>query len=65
MPLAKINQHDLYYEQHGNGGDLVLISGFTADHTVWSEMIEPLSKFYRVLIALVLRPSPEQDVLIQ
>ncbi|OGT63565.1 MAG: hypothetical protein A3E85_04620 [Gammaproteobacteria bacterium RIFCSPHIGHO2_12_FULL_45_12] len=50
MPLAKINQHHLYYEQHGSGKDLVLIGGFTSDHTVWTEMIESLSKFYRVLI---------------
>lgn len=50
MVIASLGQHKIYYEQHGIGDDLVLISGFTADHSVWSEMIEPLSRSYRVLV---------------
>jgi 3-oxoadipate enol-lactonase len=42
--------YKIYYEQYGVGEDLVLIAGFTADHTVWSEMVPYLSKFYRVLV---------------
>lgn len=50
MAMSSLGQHNIYYEQHGVGDDLVLIGGFTADHSVWSEMIGHLSQSYRVLI---------------
>jgi 3-oxoadipate enol-lactonase len=50
MPIASLNANHFYYEQYGHGQDLVLIGGFTADHTVWADMIEPLSQFYRILV---------------
>ncbi len=50
MPVANLKSSHLYYEQYGHGQDLVLIGGFTADHTVWADMIEPLSQFYRILV---------------
>lgn len=50
MPIANFKQGHIYYEQQGHGENLVLIGGFTADHLVWSEMIEPLSQHYRVLV---------------
>lgn len=50
MPIANLNHNSIYYEQHGSGEDIILISGLTADHDVWSEMVEDLSKQYRVLV---------------
>ncbi len=50
MPLSKIDNKNFYYEQHGAGADLVLISGFTADHSTWSFMLDDLAKHYRVLV---------------
>ena len=50
MPIANLKQGHIYYEQHGRGENLVLIGGFTADYLVWSEIIEPLSQHYRVLV---------------
>ena len=43
MPIAHIDKKKhLYYEQHGSGLDLVLIGGFTSDHTIWNGMPHPL-----------------------
>ena len=50
MPIIRVKNNDFYYEQHGSGEDLVLISGFTADHAVWSAMLGTLAQSYRVLI---------------
>ena len=50
MPIVNLEQGHIYYEQQGSGENLILISGFTADHLVWSEVIEPLSQEYRVLV---------------
>lgn len=50
MPTANSDGQSIYYEQHGDGEDLVLISGFTADHSTWSFMLDNLAKHYRVLI---------------
>ncbi|MDP1574078.1 MAG: alpha/beta hydrolase [Coxiellaceae bacterium] len=50
MPILKINDIDLYYEQHGKGPDLVLIGGLTSDHQVWKSTLRLLSAHFRVLI---------------
>ncbi len=50
MPVLTIDRKHFYYEQQGAGEDLVLISGFTADHSTWSLMLEELAKHYRVLV---------------
>lgn len=50
MPTLTVNNISLYYEQHGEGDDLVLIGGLTSDHQVWKSALRELSKQFRVLI---------------
>ncbi len=45
-----INNITLYYEQHGNGPDLILIGGLTSDHQVWKSTVRLLSPHFRILI---------------
>jgi len=49
MPTAHANNVEFYYELHGEGEPLVLISGYTGDHTQWGHFIDPLSKKFKVL----------------
>jgi pimeloyl-ACP methyl ester carboxylesterase len=50
MPTANINNVEIYYEQHGQGPDLILLSGFTADHNSWATFLKYLVKDFRVTI---------------
>jgi 3-oxoadipate enol-lactonase len=50
MPKVKINDINLYYEIHGQGEPLVLISGFSADHLLWGFVLEYLTPYYQVLV---------------
>lgn len=50
MPLQKINDIELYYEQHGTGDDLILIGGLGADHQVWKSTLRLFSRHFRVTI---------------
>lgn len=40
----------LYHEIHGQGPELVLIGGFTCDHTHWATILPILSAHFKVLI---------------
>lgn len=50
MPIVKANGIDIYYELHGAGQPLVLIAGYTGDHTFWKFMLGELAKHFQVLI---------------
>lgn len=50
MPFLSINSAEIYYELHGQGHPLILISGFGCDHSFWLPLIEPLSKKFQVLL---------------
>jgi len=50
MPFVKTNDINLYYEIHGKGEPLVLVSGFALDHLAWLKFIEPLSKHFQVIL---------------
>jgi len=50
MPTLTVNNINLYYEQHGEGPDLVLIGGLSSDHQVWKSTLRLFSKYFRVLI---------------
>ncbi len=50
MPTIAVNNVEFYYELHGEGDPLVLISGYTGDHTQWSHLIDSLSKKFKVLV---------------
>jgi pimeloyl-ACP methyl ester carboxylesterase len=50
MPIIKISDIDMYYEEHGEGEPLILISGYSADHTSWAHLIPVFSKKYRTIV---------------
>lgn len=50
MPhITLSNGLSMYYERCGSGPDLALISGLSADHSVWSLVLDTLARRYRVL----------------
>ncbi len=51
MPTTTINNISIYYEQHGEGSDdLILIGGLSSDHQVWKSTLRHFSKHFRILI---------------
>lgn len=51
MPHAGINGVGLYFEQHGDEGEpLVLMHGYTGDVTDWRHQVPEFSKTHRVLM---------------
>jgi 3-oxoadipate enol-lactonase len=51
MPLAKVNDLRLYYELHGDAGDmLVFVHGYTGDITDWRLQIAEFSRDFRILV---------------
>jgi pimeloyl-ACP methyl ester carboxylesterase len=50
MPKIKINDITMYYEMHGEGEPLVLVSGFGADHLGWTPVLDAFAKDYQVIL---------------
>lgn len=50
MPKIKVNDITMYYEIHGEGEPIILISGFTADHLIWNELVTLLKNQYKVIV---------------
>lgn len=50
MPKITVDHLQMYYEQHGQGPDLVIINGLTADHTSFDFVISQLSEHFRVTV---------------
>ncbi|MDR3490829.1 MAG: alpha/beta hydrolase [Gammaproteobacteria bacterium] len=50
MTTLNINNTKFYYELHGTGIPLVLISGLKAEHDAWFTVLDKLAKQYQVLI---------------
>lgn len=50
MPTIQANGAEFYYELHGKGQPLILISGYTCDHQFWIPVLDNLSKHFQVLI---------------
>jgi len=51
MPHAEINGIDIYFEQHGESGEpLVLMHGYTGDITDWRFQFPEFSRTHRVLM---------------
>ncbi len=50
MPFAVINTTRYYYELHGQGQPLVLISGYGCDHHYWQYVYPKLAEHFQVLI---------------
>ncbi|MHA7841473.1 MAG: alpha/beta fold hydrolase [Gammaproteobacteria bacterium] len=50
MPIAPINGIEMYYEQQGQGKDLLLIGGLTATIQEWNKISPALSRSFRVTL---------------
>jgi pimeloyl-ACP methyl ester carboxylesterase len=51
MPHARVNGIDIYFEQHGEEGDvLFFVHGYTGDVSDWRFQIAEFSKTHRVLV---------------
>src|SRR3990167_4083066 len=50
MPNITVNNVNFYYELHGKGQPLVLICGYTADHSYWLPILNALNQHFQVLI---------------
>lgn len=50
MPSIKIKNTDFYYELHGKGHPLILVSGYAADHQFWMPVLPALAERFQVLI---------------
>lgn len=49
MPTEHVNDIQMYYEIHGEGEPLVLISGLGTDISEWGDLIRWLAQHYRVI----------------
>lgn len=49
MPRVHVNEIDLFYEIKGTGEPLLLIAGFSCDHSYWSLLMPSLVKQYQVI----------------
>jgi pimeloyl-ACP methyl ester carboxylesterase len=50
VPLAELEERQVYYEEHGDGEPVLLINGLGADHTTWGLQTAFLSKHFRVIV---------------
>jgi pimeloyl-ACP methyl ester carboxylesterase len=50
MTTSKIGDLELYYEVHGTGAPVVLIAGYTCDHTFWDAMVPSLAQHFQVVV---------------
>lgn len=50
MPIAKLTDGEIYYEEHGSGFPLVLVAGLGGVGSYWNAQLEEFSKHYRVII---------------
>lgn len=50
MPTLSANNVDLYYETHGAGEPLILISGLGYDHWQWRRMVPGLAEHFQVIV---------------
>jgi 3-oxoadipate enol-lactonase len=50
MPKINLHQANFYYELHGKGQPLILIAGYSCDHTFWLPILDTLSAHFQVLV---------------
>lgn len=50
MPYFKYNDKSCYYEVHGEGTPLLLLHGNTASSKMFSDVVEPFTKDYKVVL---------------
>jgi pimeloyl-ACP methyl ester carboxylesterase len=47
--MIHVNGASIYHEVRGEGPPIVLISGFTCDHTLWKPVVKLLAKHFQVI----------------
>ncbi|MGD8984808.1 MAG: alpha/beta fold hydrolase [Desulfobacteraceae bacterium] len=50
MPLAKIGDIQIYYEEYGEGQALIMILGIGQDTATWEFQISDFSKHFRLIL---------------
>lgn len=50
MGQIQINDGSLYYEIKGSGYPLILIAGYTCDHTLWTPIINHLTSHFQIIL---------------
>lgn len=50
LPHLKLKNTEFYYELHGDGHPLVLVTGFGGDHLFWSPILDDLKQNFQVLV---------------
>jgi pimeloyl-ACP methyl ester carboxylesterase len=50
VPFASLGERRVYYEEHGAGDPVLLITGLGADHTAWALQTEFLAQRFRVVV---------------
>ena len=50
MKTVSVNGIDIAYQESGSGPPLLLLHGFSLDHTIWAPQVEALQRSYRVLV---------------
>lgn len=50
MPIAQLDDCELYYEEYGHGRPVLLIAGLGGVGSYWAPQIEQLSKHFRLIV---------------
>jgi aminoacrylate hydrolase len=50
VPIAKLKDCELHYEEYGSGFPVLMVAGLGGIGAYWKPQIEPLAKFYRVIV---------------
>lgn len=49
MAIMKMNDLEMYYEIHGSGVPMVLIAGYTCDHSFWENLVAAMAARFQVI----------------
>jgi len=50
VPTTRLGKIELYYEQHGNGTPLLLVSGLAGVGAIWKPNLRSFSEHYQVIL---------------
>ena len=50
MKTVSVNGIEIAYQESGSGPPLLLLHGFSLDHTIWAPQVETLQRSYRLLV---------------
>lgn len=50
MTILKLNDANIYYEEHGNGPAIIFTHGHSMFHEQWKSQVNHFSQFYRTII---------------